>query len=91
MLNIIKSEVKLKTFQSQLWNEDCTKKCYIVRIANFSDIDKTAFLWFVQERAEGVPVSGPALMAKAALMYQKLHQDGGTCEGFKAGTGWLNF
>ena len=83
MLNIIKSEVKLKTFQSQLWNEDCTKKCYIVRIANFSDVDKTVFLWFVQERAEGVPVSDPALMAKAALMYQSCTRTAGLVKGSK--------
>ena len=82
VFDIIKSEDKLKAFQSQLQNEDCTKKRCIVRTADFSDVDKAVFLWFVQEQAAGVPVSGPALMVKAVLMYQKLHPEDGTCEGF---------
>ena len=86
MFDIIKSDDKLKTFQSQLQNEDCTKKRCIIRMANFPDVDKAVFLWFVQKRATGVPVSGLALMAKAALMYRKLHPEDGTCEKFKAGT-----
>lgn len=49
VFDIIKSEDKLKTFQSQLQNEDCTKKCCIVRKADFPDVDKAVFLWFVQE------------------------------------------
>ena len=47
--------------KSQLQNEDSTKKHSIVRTADFPDIDKAAFLWFVQEQAAGVPVSGPAV------------------------------
>ena len=69
VFNIIKSEDELKTFQSQLQNEDCAKKCCIVKTADFPDVDKAVFLWFVRERAAGVPVSGPGLMAKASLMY----------------------
>ena len=76
------SEDKLKTFQSQLQNEDCTKKRCIVRTADFPAVDKAVFLWFVQERAVGVLVSGPALMAKAALMYRELHPEDVTCEKF---------
>ena len=87
VFDIIKSEDKLKTFQSQLPNEDCMKKGCIVRTADFPDVDKVVFLWFVQEWALGVPASGPALMAKAALMYRKLHPEDGTCEKFKAETG----
>ena len=49
VFDIIKSEDKLKTFQSQLQNEDCTKKCCIIRTAHFPDVDKAFFLWFVQE------------------------------------------
>ena len=89
VFDIIKSEGKMKTFQSQLQNEDCTKKRCIVRTADFPDADKAVFLWFVQERAAGVPISGPVLMAKAALMYRKLHPEDETCGKFKAGTGWL--
>lgn len=65
------------------------KKRCIVRRADLADVDKAVFLGYIQERADGVPVSGPALMAKAALMYQKLHPEDGTCEKFKTGIGWL--
>ena len=40
----IKSEDKLKTFQSQLQNKDCTKKRCIIRTVDFPD-DKAVFLW----------------------------------------------
>ena len=79
VFDIIKSEDKLKGFQSQLQNADCTKKCCIVRTDDFPDVDKAVFLWVVQERAAGVPVSGPVLMVKAALMHQKLLPENRTC------------
>ena len=44
----IKSEDKLKTFQSQLQNEDCTKERCIVRTADFPD-NKAVFLWSFRE------------------------------------------
>ena len=43
----IKLEDKLKAFQSQLQNENCMKKRCIIRTADFFDVDKAVFLWFV--------------------------------------------
>ena len=44
----IKSEDKLKTFQSQLQNEDYMKNRCIVRTADFPD-NKAVFLWSFEE------------------------------------------
>ena len=88
VFNIIKSDNKLKAFQSQLQLEDCMKTRCIVRMADFPGVDKAVLLWFVLERAAGVPVNSPALMAKASLMYRKLRPEDGTCDKFKAGIGW---
>ena len=87
--DIVNSEQKLKAFQSQLQDEDCAKRRCIVPMADLPDVDKAVFLWFVQERSAGTPVSGPALMAKAQQLYQKLHPEDSKGEKFKAGTGWL--
>lgn len=87
--DIVKSEEKLRCFQSQLQDEDWSKRRCIVRLADFPDVDKAVCLWFVQERSAGTPVSGPALMAKAQQLYKKLHPEDSDSEKFKAGTGWL--
>jgi len=43
----IKLEDKLKAFQSRLQNGNCMKKRCIIRTADFFDVDKAVFLWFV--------------------------------------------
>lgn len=49
-------------------------------------LDKAMFTWFVQERVDGVPVSGPLLQARAVEMNQALHGPSST---FKCSNGWL--
>ena len=58
-------------------------------MADFPDVDKVFFLVCPGVSVAEAPVSSPVLMANAALMYQKLHLQDGTCEMFKAGTSWL--
>ena len=37
--------------------------------AKFDELDKAVYLWFIQQRCKGTPVSGPLLMSKALQMY----------------------
>lgn len=56
-----------------------------IRTANFEDIDKSVYKWFLEVRSQDIPVSGPMLCAKArdfAVIY-------GVDEQFKATQGWL--
>lgn len=56
-----------------------------MRTANDSTLDDAVFLWFIQRRSVGEPISGPLLYEKALDLNKKM---GGPSE-FKASTGWL--
>ena len=50
--NIVKSEDKLKTFQTEL-EDDCAKKRRAIRRSDLPELDKATHLWFVQQRCQG--------------------------------------
>ncbi len=87
--DIIKNEEKLKTFQTEVEDGDCIKKRKIVRRADFSELDRAVYLWFVKERCKGTPISKPLLMAKATQLYPHIYPDDPDNSKFKGGTGWL--
>ena len=41
------------------------KKRCIVRDANFEKLDQACHVWFLQQRSNGAPLSGPLLREKA--------------------------
>ena len=53
--------------------------------AKDSKLDDALYLWFAQKRSQGIPISGPILMAKALELNEMMNQD----QQFKASTGWL--
>ena len=48
--------------------------------------DEASFLWFKQQRAQGIPISGNILQEKAFLLSQKLNENGS----FSARQDWLD-
>ena len=46
----------------------------------------TLYLWFVQKCSQGVPISGPFLIAKALVLNEKVNPGD---DKFKASSGWL--
>ena len=56
--DIVKNKAKLQTFLTEIQDGDCTKR-RIVRRANLDALDKAVYLWFVQQRCKGTPISGP--------------------------------
>ena len=52
-------------------------------------VEKATYLWFIQERARGTPISGPVLTQKALQFYGQLNDDAPPDE-FKASSGWLD-
>ena len=53
MHDIVKSQAKLESFQKEVEEGDCVKKRKIVRRANYEELDKAVYLWFVQQRSKG--------------------------------------
>ena len=63
------------------------QKRKIMRMAADDKLDEALYLWFVQKRSQGMPVSGPVLSEKATQLNSKIHGD--SAPDFKASKGWL--
>lgn len=61
------------------------KKRKTMKMATNEKLDEAVYLWFVQKRCEGIPLSGPIIKEKAIQFNQKLEGD----TDFKASGGWL--
>ena len=88
MSDVWKVHERVKQFVAEL--DDChskstTKRC-IVRRSHYEDVGKALHLWFLQQRAVGMPISGSILQAKAQTFYSQFHPDDNK---FKASKGYL--
>ncbi|XP_078468486.1 jerky protein homolog-like [Lampetra planeri] len=85
---------KISKFFSELQSANATKKRKTTRSADNKELDAKLYEWFLQQRAQGHPVSGPMLCEKAKVFSAKLRsrQEGGDEEEeetFMASQGWL--
>lgn len=81
-----KNADQIKAFASQMESLDGQpKKRKTMKKATNEVLDTAVYLWFVQKRSEGIPVSGPMVCEKAIFFNEKLGGGGQ----FKASTGWL--
>ncbi len=62
-----------------------------MRLAEDEKLDEALYLWFLQKRAQDMPVSGPMLCEKASQFSVELHEDDSNDSGapFQASRGWL--
>ncbi|KAG8245417.1 hypothetical protein J6590_108198 [Homalodisca vitripennis] len=84
------SEIKSKKseilkFASKLDSEDGSRKRKSMKRPQDEKLEEAMYLWFIQRRTKGEPISGPLLCEKAIQINKKL---GGSAD-FKASTGWL--
>lgn len=81
-----KDSSKIEVYASRMEALDGrTKKRKTIKSATNESVDTAVWLWFVQKRSEGVPLSGPMVCEKAILFNEKMN---GNPE-FKASSGWL--
>lgn len=77
-------ETKLNSFVDKLDQETgLTRKK--ARLGKNQNVDDCLYVWFVQKRSEGVPISGTALKLQAEKFHTSLNLEGN----FKASDGWL--
>lgn len=72
-------------FASKLDSEDGSKKRKTMKKPKDEKLEDAMYLWFIQRRSKGEPITGPLLCEKALDMNEKL----GGPSTFKASTGWL--
>lgn len=81
-----KNAEQIKAYASQMESLDGqSKNRKTMKKATNEDLDTAVYMWFVQKRSEGIPLSGPMVCEKAIFFNEKL---GGGAQ-FKASTGWL--
>lgn len=85
-INDLKKNAKqIEKFASQMQCVRGAKKRKVLSKATNETLDEAIYLWFIQRRSEGVPLSGPLISEKALYFNKQLNGD----ENFKASTGWL--
>ena len=62
------------------------KERKIMRLADNEKLDEAVYLWFIQKRSLGIPVSGVVLSEKATQFYEQLYP-GASEKPFKASKG----
>ena len=64
--DIKKSEGKLRSFASSMEGmKDSSKKKKVMHLAEDEKLEEAIYLWFLQKRAQDMPMSGPMLCEKA--------------------------
>lgn len=82
-----KKSTEIEQYASQMESLDGrTKQRKTMKGAANEALDTALYLWFIQKRSEGVPLSGPIVAEKALFFNTKLNGD----PSFKASCGWLD-
>ena len=69
--DIKKSESSIRSFVSMMESLSVSsKERKIMRLADDEKVDEAVYLWYVQKRSQGIPITGPILREKAQLFYQ---------------------
>lgn len=83
--DIIKNKQKLEQFISKSDSSKCLSERKSIKGSAFKELDDAMTKWFIQKRAEGVPISGPMCLRQA----QNFHTQLQIKENFNASNGWL--
>lgn len=83
--NIKSNKDSILKFASMFNNQDVRKRRKTMKKPKDGKLEGAIYLWFLQKRCNGEPISGPLLSQKALELNIKL---GGSSD-FKASTGWL--
>lgn len=86
--DIWKDREKIENFVSASDCPSFAKKRHIVRKAVFEKLDQACYLWFIQQRSKGAPLSGPILKKQALQLFPLIYPDANP-DSFKASSGWL--
>lgn len=83
--DIIKNKSKLHQFISQSDSSKSVSNRKTMKSAKFKELDNAMAKWFLQKRAEGIPISGPMCVQQAQYFHTHLKVEGE----FHASSGWL--
>ena len=74
---IMSKEQDLKKFIENRNEQGCSSKkvgtLKIMREGSYKELDSALYIWFLQKREKGIPITGPVLLEKARHFYDKLY------------------
>ncbi len=73
-------------FASQMDSKEGSTKRKTMKLVENEKLEEAMYVWFIQRRGKGDPISGPMVCEKTLLMNEKL----GGPKDFKASHGWLH-
>lgn len=76
----------IETFCTQIEGEKVLSNRCTLKKPKLEQVDDALWLWFMQERRRGTPISGPILKEKAMILHKKLEGN----DTFTASDGWLS-
>ncbi|XP_076681500.1 cag isoform X2 [Andrena cerasifolii] len=80
-----KNRKEIEEFCAKMVSRDCLGNRGTIKKAKNVTLDDALYVWYIQERENSVPVSGPILREKALSLNKKLGGD----PTFTASVGWL--
>ncbi|MFS1564416.1 MAG: hypothetical protein ACL7AX_13685 [Candidatus Arsenophonus phytopathogenicus] len=80
-----KNRKSIQDFCMQIESDRALSTRCTLRKPNNEIVDDALWIWFMQERRKGTPISGPILKEKALMLHSKI-ENGGE---FTASEGWL--
>ena len=84
-----KNEAKIREFASTLESKSMSGSRKVVHLAKDEELDRALYIWFVQKRNIGMPISGTILCEKTKQFNKQLHAQEETIPSFTASSGWL--
>ena len=87
--DIKRNKERILSYISTMETSSGAKKRKTLKKEFYEDVEKATYLWFLQERSRGTPISGPILAEKALQFYRRLHGEA-SADDFKASQGWLD-
>lgn len=83
--DIVKNKDKLVTFACSSDTNFAMANRKTMKKSSYEELDECLREWFMQQRAQGTPVSGPICMTKAKYFFEALGMEGD----FDASSGWF--
>ncbi|GBN60586.1 Jerky -like [Araneus ventricosus] len=81
-----RNKAQIEAFCSKMDSSKTFEERSTLKKAKTEKLDEAVYLWFEQQRTQGIPISGNILKEKALLLRQKLNEN----ESFSASQGWLD-
>ena len=75
VVDIWKARDKIKEHLLISDNPSVLKKRCIVKDAQYEELDKACYIWFMQQRSRGAPVSGPLIQEKALQLFPSIYPE----------------